>query len=210
MLRWSPTYQRRIRGMTADDTRRLDELGYVVLPALRTISKDILSSLEILFESAGENAGHALRTEPFARVVDIPLGDAGAFAVLLNDALVLEFVRHRLGAGFGLTSIRACSLNPFAIALEPPRPGLGASSSRAACLVLWLLDDFTAEGAAAIRVVPGSHLAALGASFNESAAVAVSAAAGSVILLDGRLWTASGPNPTNRHLRMLICNYEQK
>ena len=192
--------------MTADDRRHFDEWGYVVLPAARTVSKDVLSYLETFFERAGENAGHALRAEPFARVVDIVPGAAAVFAPLENDARVLECVRHRLVPDFQLVALRARSMNPFELALDSPCPSGGPPS----CRVLWLLDDFTGEGAAALRVVPGSHRSPTSTetAFDEPAAVAVSGGAGSAIVLDGRMWTASGSNPGNRHLRMLCCDYE--
>lgn len=192
--------------MTTDGGRHLDERGYVVLPALAVPPDGILLHLETLFERAGENSGHRFREEPFARVVEIPATDAGVFEPLTRDALVLECVRQRLDAGFELSSLRGRSMNPFALALGPPGP----SPSAWACRVLWLLDDFQNEGAAALRVIPGSHVAASGTAIDESAAVGVSATAGSAIVLDGRLWTAGGSNPGNRHLRMLCCDYEPR
>jgi len=197
--------------MTADDRRDLDERGYVVLPAGQAVPSGVLQRLETLFERCGENSGHHFREEPFARVVEIPAAESRVFDLLTQDAQALECVRHRLDADFELSSLRGRSMNPFALALDTPGP----SPSPWACRVLWLLDDFQREGAAALRVVPGSHRApassgTAGADFDESAAVGVSAAAGSAIVLDGRLWTARGSNPGNRHLRMLCCDYEPR
>jgi hypothetical protein len=194
--------------MTADNRLPSGERGYVLLPASTTVPNGVLLHLETLFERAGENAGHHFREEPFARVVEIPAGDAGVFEPLARDAQVLEHVRRRLGADFELAALHARSMNPFALALKPPRP----SPSLWACRVLWLLDDFQDEGAAALRVIPGSQLWPAGSetAFDEPAAVVLSAAAGSAIILDGRLWTAQGFNPGNRHLRMLCCDYEPR
>lgn len=194
--------------MTADEQRCLDEFGYAVLPAGRAALNGILLHLETLFERAGQNAGHALRDKPFARVLDISIGEAGVFAPLTRDTRALECVQHRLGPAFELAVLHAASLNPFALALGPPRP----ARRPAACRVFWMLDDFTAEGTAALRVIPGSHLVqpSSGTAFEESAVAALTGGAGIAIFLDGRLWTTSGSNPTNRHLRMLICDYEPK
>lgn len=191
--------------MTAVERQGLDELGYVVLPAQRAVPADILVHLETLFEGAGENAGHSHRVDPFARSLDFLPHEAEAFAPFTSDAAALGCVEHRLGPGFKLAALRARSLNPFALALDPPpihpRPSI--------CQVLWLLDDFEAQGAAAIYLIPGSHLvsAPRGVLFDELAAVAVTAGAGSAIVLDGRLSLASASNPGNRHLRTLLCEY---
>jgi len=92
-------------------------------------------------------------------------------------------------------------LNPFALALAPPRPGPGAS----ACRVVWLLDDFTEDGAAALRVVPGSH--GSGRPSGELPGMELTGLTGSVFVLHGRLLHNDGANPGNRHLRTLWCEY---
>jgi ectoine hydroxylase-related dioxygenase (phytanoyl-CoA dioxygenase family) len=199
--------------MTADDLRCLDEAGYLVLPACLGSSRELLSHLETRFEQAGENAGHAFRAEPFARNVDIALPQTDPdvprlFAPLTADLTALECVEHLLGGEYELAALRAYSSNPFALAPDPPRPGPGART----CRVLWLLDDFTEAGTAALRVVPGSHrLDRSPAMLPENLpAVSVMASAGSVIILHGRLWTGVAANAGNRHLRALRCEYVRR
>jgi ectoine hydroxylase-related dioxygenase (phytanoyl-CoA dioxygenase family) len=195
--------------MTADDRRSLDERGYLVLPARLAVSRELLSQLEALFERAGENAGHEFRAdEPFARTLAIPSDEPGAFAPLASDPAVLECVEYLLGRDFALTAMCARSSNPFALALNPPRPGPGPS----ACRALWLLDSFTDDGAATLCVVPGSHLldASAAAPPGDLAVSSLAAAAGSVVVLDGRLWSAAAANPGNRHLRSLRCEYTRR
>jgi hypothetical protein len=198
--------------MTAYDRQRLDQWGYLVFPAHLAISREILSHLETLFERAGENAGHELRAEPFARTLTLDpseaAGESSVFAPLLGDHAVLACVEHLLGGvlgrGYELAGLRARSSNPFALALNPFRLGPGAS----ACEVFWLLDDFTDDGAAALRVVSGSHL--MDPSLPVLPAVSVAAAAGSAVVLDGRLLSGGAANPGNRHLRTLRCQYVRR
>lgn len=187
--------------MTVDDRRRLDESGYLVFPAHLAISRELLSHLESLFEQAGENAGHAFRVEPFARNIEISPDQRGIFAPFTVDPAVLKCVERLLGPQFELAALGARSSNPFALALNPFGPGPGAP----ACRVLWMFDDCTDEGAAALRVVPGSHRRDQSPMALD--AVSLSAAAGSAVVLDGRLWTGDAPNPGSRHLRTLRCEY---
>jgi hypothetical protein len=199
--------------MTADDLRCLDEAGYLVLPAHLAVSREILSHLETLFEQAGENAGHALRVEAFTRTVDLVLppmdpGASGLFAPLTEDLTVLGCVEHLLGREYELAALHARSSNPFALALDRLRPGPGER----ACQVLWLLDDFTEAGTAALRVVSGSQLLdSPRARFAESPpAASVPGPAGSVVILHGRLWSGDAANPGNRHLRTMRCDYVRR
>jgi hypothetical protein len=195
--------------MTADDRRSLDERGYLVLSSRLAVSREMLVRLEALFEQAGENAGHEFRdAEPFARTLTIPPREPGTFAPLASDPAVLECVEHLLGRDYVLTALLARSSNPFALALNPPRPGPGPS----ACRALWLLDSFTDDGAAALRVVPGSHHvgASTAVRAGDLAGLSLAAAAGSVIVLDGRLWSGAAANPGDRHLRTLRCEYVRR
>lgn len=195
--------------MTADERRSLDERGYVVLPARLAVSRELLARLEALFERAGENAGHELRAaEPFARMLAIPPDELALFAPLASDAAVMECVEYLLGRDFALAAMCARSSNPFALAHNPPRPGPGPS----ACRALWLLDSFADDGAAALRVVPGSHLvdASAAAPPGDLPALSLAASAGSVIVLDGRLWSGAAANPGDRHLRTLRCEYTRR
>jgi hypothetical protein len=199
--------------MTADDLRCLDEEGHLVLPAHLAISREILLQVEALFERAGENAGHAFRVEPFTRTVGIAPTETdpnapGIFTPLTAERTVLRCVERLLDKEYELAAVRAHSSNPCALALDPLRPGPGAW----ACQVLWLLDDFTEAGTAALRVVPGSHLedpslAMLPANLP---AVSVTAPAGSAVVLQGRLWSGAAANPGNRHLRALRCEYVRR
>lgn len=79
--------------------------------------------------------------------------------------------------------------------------------------VIWPLDDFTAERGAT-RVVPGSHLAMGPAPHAVPAAdtVAVECQAGTLILLDGRLWHGTGahtgpPTPPEGRRHALLGFY---
>ncbi len=190
--------------MTADEQKRLDQSGYVVLPTQMTIPREILAHLESLFEQMGENAGHAFRSDPFARNIDVFREKSGIFAPFLAVFGVLECVEHLLGPGFELASLQAHASNPFALALNPP----ALESTGPACWVLWLLDDFTGEGVAAVRVIPGSHHP--NSQPETPVAIPLSGGAGTAVVLDGRLWIGPAPNPGSRHLRTLRCEYVQR
>ena len=77
------------------------------------------------------------------------------------------------------------------------------------CNVMWTIDDFTAENGATI-VVPGSHLSGrepdqeLDADAGWTPAVAP---AGSIIVLDGRVWHSTGENRTDRPRIGLTTNF---
>ena len=187
--------------MTTDDRRRLDELGYVVLPPPVAIPHEILAYLELRFEQAGENAGHALRDEPFARSVAITPDRPGFFAPLTSDPRVLACAEHLLGSHVELAALRGRSSNPFALASDTVHPGPTAP----VCKVIWMLDDFAGAGAAALRVVPGSHR--VDVVHDERSSVEVTGPAGSAVVLNGSVWRCDAANPGNRHLRTLRCEY---
>lgn len=76
------------------------------------------------------------------------------------------------------------------------------------CNLLWVLDDFE-PGAGSTRVVPGSHRWAPEHQVHPPdphLARAVSAPAGSVLVLDGRIWHGGGVN-TNGSLRRSVATF---
>lgn len=72
--------------------------------------------------------------------------------------------------------------------------------------VVWMLDDFT-EANGATRVVPGSHRWGRKPAGPEPSSVRLLGAAGSVGLLDGRVWHGTSPNLTQAERRRGIFAY---
>ena len=77
------------------------------------------------------------------------------------------------------------------------------------CNTMWMLDDFTAENGATL-VVPGSHLSGRQPDHDlDSNAnwVPASAPAGTVLVLEGRVWHSTGVNTTKRYRTGLTINF---
>ena len=76
-----------------------------------------------------------------------------------------------------------------------------------ACNVAWLLDDLNDDNGGT-RYVPGSHQLGHGPDERETReTVGVSAPAGSMLLLDGRLWHQTGENTTTDRTRAALFGY---
>ena len=76
------------------------------------------------------------------------------------------------------------------------------------CNAMWMLDDFTTENGATI-VVPGSHLSGRQPDpelDNTANWVPALGSAGTVVILDGRIWHSTGPNHSD-NLRIGITTY---
>ncbi|MFG2472595.1 phytanoyl-CoA dioxygenase family protein [Streptomyces canus] len=72
--------------------------------------------------------------------------------------------------------------------------------------VVWMLDDFT-EVLGATRVVPRSHLLGHRPVTEDIATVPITGTAGSVALIDGRVWHGTGVNTTRNSSRSGIFSY---
>jgi ectoine hydroxylase-related dioxygenase (phytanoyl-CoA dioxygenase family) len=144
------------------------------------------------------------------------------FGLLDLDPIFIELIRHPLA----LTAVRGLLGEQFLISNFTANIALPGSRSMAlhsdqalvipepwlepwAVNVIWCLDDvYEANGAT--RYLPGSHRFARHAELPPDAAdrtVAFEATAGSVILMDGRLWHTSGSNRTADVERALLFGY---
>lgn len=127
------------------------------------------------------------------------VGKDRAFRDLVEHPTAIDLVRHLLGPEFLLSNFSA----------NVTAPGSGAMGMHAdqgyvpapwppyplAINVGWALDDFTVE-VGATRFVPGSHKKDhgpdWGAGYDE--AVPITCKAGSIFVMDGRVWHQTGAN----------------
>jgi hypothetical protein len=134
------------------------------------------------------------------------------FAELIVHPLAKRFVHDAIGEAFSISNFSANILGPgagsmvlhadqgYATEPWPPVP--------LAVNVGWVLDDFTEE-VGATQYVPGSHLLGRNPLPGEAfETVSVDAPAGSLLVMDGRLWHRSGVNRTaDRHRAALFGYY---
>lgn len=194
--------------LATEETRQLDELGYVLLPGLMTA--DLLSrlreSVSRRFALEGDAAGREFKTEPGARRLANLVNKGEVFREIVVHPTVLPLVEHVLGS-VKLSSLNARSAEPYGDAAQPLHCDMGALPDERGpwvCNTVWMLDDFTADNGA-LRVVPGSHR--LGRLPQEALADVfadhpqqklVTGDAGSVIVMNAHLWHGGMANRTAR------------
>lgn len=133
------------------------------------------------------------------------------FVEISRHPVALEFVRYLLGDDFLISNVSANITEPgsrrmsmhadqgYVVPPWPERP--------LACVVGWLLDDMT-EANGGTRYVPGSHRLGRPPEAGATAdTVAVEAPAGSIMVMDGRLWHQTGDNDTPDVQRAAILPY---
>jgi ectoine hydroxylase-related dioxygenase (phytanoyl-CoA dioxygenase family) len=162
-----------------------------------------------------EAQGVPLRGFPFdpdthnLRVFDL-IGKDPVFVELVEHPLALELVRHVIGASFLLSNFSA----------NVTAPGSGAMGMHAdqgyvpapwppypmAINVAWTLDDFT-EANGATRFVPLSHKKDHGPDASAGNAIPIECPAGSIFVMDARVWHQTGPNRTTDQTRAGLFAY---
>ena len=134
------------------------------------------------------------------------------FRRVLLHPLADPCFRHLLGEGYNLANLSCKIVRPgaahgtfhvdFLERVPEPFPEYALTANS-----LWLLDDFAADNGGT-RLVPGSHRSRRRPVPDPAAhpdAVTILAPAGSLLLLHGGLWHASGPNVTERERVCLIA-----
>lgn len=193
----------------ADARQQLDEVGYVLLPGL--MEAELMSTLqnevERLFKAEGEHAGCEFKTEPGSRRLANLINKGSVFQQISVHPVVLSMVRHVLQGSVKLSSVNARSVNPHWDAPQSWHCDMGAvPDERGAwvCNVVWLLDDFKSTNGP-LRVIPGSHrwnrlpqdaLEDLTADHPQQRVI--TAAAGSVFVMNAHLWHGGMANLTDR------------
>ena len=147
--------------MTDQETRQLDEDGYVLLHA--RMDDDLLNTLRDrlleLYIEEGDRAGHEFKQEEHAHRLSNLIDKGEVFGRAVSLPWVLEYVRHVLGPDAKLSSLNARSADPHTEVGQPLHVDMGAIPDEKGywvCNTVWMLDDFTPENGAT-RMVPGSH-----------------------------------------------------
>lgn len=207
------------RAKTVEEASKLlDQDGLCVI-------EDVLDSAEVARVRNALKAGVArdeaggvqLRGFPFdpdthnLRVFDL-IGKDPVFIELVEHPMALALVRHLIGQPFLLSNFSA----------NVTAPGSGAMGMHAdqgyvpapwppyamAINVAWTLDNFT-EANGATRFVPGSHKKDHGpdreARYERTAPI--ECPAGSIFVMDARVWHQTGPNRTAGETRAGLFAY---
>lgn len=134
------------------------------------------------------------------------------FADLVQHDRALPFVRHLLGKSYLLSNFSANITGPGGGRMylhadqgyvPPPWPDFPLAAN-----VMWLLDDFRDENGAT-HYVPGSHrLNTRPDPAKSYDTEAIEGSAGSIVIMDGRLWHQTGNNVTqNEHRAGMFAYY---
>ena len=133
------------------------------------------------------------------------------FVELVRHTMALDYVRYLLGADFLISNFSANITEPGNQRMlmhadqgyvPPPWP-----ERPLACNVAWLLDDLTEENGGT-RYVPGSHRAGHGPDPQHSGeTLGVDAPAGSLLIMDGRVWHQTGANRSPGGQRAALFGY---
>ncbi len=144
---------------------------------------------------------HLFNLDPvFVDLIQRPLARAMVEALLGEDYLISNFSANVTTPGSGRMQLHADQGY-----VPPPWP-----DQPLACNVAWLLDDFTEENGGT-RYVPGSHLKGTNpAPEDEGASVPIVAPAGSMLVMDGRLWHQTGANCSSTTQRAALFGYYVK
>ncbi len=195
----------------------LDELGYTLIPSFA--SADLLAELRAtvarLYEIEGETAGSEFRLEPGCLRLANLIDKGEVFQRVVAAPEMLAFVRHVIGPDFKLSSLNCRTALP-GCAPQPLHADMGGVADERGpwvCNIIWMLDAYTPDNGP-VRVVPGSHrwrrlpaseLPDLRA--HHPAEIAVTAPAGSVVVMNAHTWHGGLDNRTSGQRTALHAFY---
>jgi ectoine hydroxylase-related dioxygenase (phytanoyl-CoA dioxygenase family) len=195
----------------------LDELGYTLLPswAPADLLAELRATIARLYEIEGEDAGSEFRQEPGCLRLANLLDKGAVFQRVVAAPEMLSLVRHVIGPDFKLSSLNCRTALP-GCAPQPLHADMGGvADERGAwvCNIIWMLDAYTPDNGP-VRVVPGSHLwRRLPASelpdlrAHHPAEIAVTAPAGSVVVMNAHTWHGGLDNRTQGQRTALHAFY---
>jgi hypothetical protein len=201
--------------LTESQRRRLDEEGWLFLPALMPPSQleALRRRVDKLFTEEGANAGSEFKQEPGARRLANLVNKGRVFEEVILAPAVLECMAHVLGPRFKLSSLNVRSTDPHSEADQPLHADSGAiadDSGFSVCNSVWMLDDFTAENGAT-RFVAGSHrwrrLPDPGFYHPHPDQQLVLGKAGDVVVMNAHMWHGGTANRTAAPRRAMHVYY---
>lgn len=140
------------------------------------------------------------------------VGKDQVFRELVEHPVALAMVGHLLGPTARLSNFTANITGPGSgsMGMHSDQGYVTAPwpSWPLAVNVAWAIDDFTADNGAT-RVVPGSGNAAGGPEWGQDYpdAIPLLCPAGSIFVMDGRVWHQTGPNTTQNERRIGMFAY---
>ncbi|MFV0316786.1 MAG: phytanoyl-CoA dioxygenase family protein [Microthrixaceae bacterium] len=201
---------------TDDVDRLVDEQGWAVLPAVLS-HDEVLQARNALLRAAEASEARGIPTrmdylDPGGhnvRVYDLVEYDP-VFAQLLLHPGVIAHVSPLLDGDLSVSNFSANIALPGSRSMNAhndqstvmPEPW----STRYTLNAIWCLDDIDSSNGAT-RYLPGSHLYTCFDEVPEDPTEGMEsfqAAAGSVLIMDGRLWHTSGENSTTNRERALL------
>ena len=146
--------------MTNPEARQLDELGYLVLPAVMDPQwlAELRETTQRLLDLEGDQAGAEFRTEPGSDRLANLVDKGVCFERLVSHPRLLEAVEQVLGPDWKLSSLNYRAALPGQ-GLQPLHCDMGQVADARGYAVfnsVWLLDDFTPDNGPT-RLVPGTH-----------------------------------------------------
>jgi ectoine hydroxylase-related dioxygenase (phytanoyl-CoA dioxygenase family) len=218
--------------LTQEETRSFDEQGFVVLQ--NAVSPEQLDGMSRKFEKLMAQEGYdngRIRYNEEESIADIILkqfnkdsshhtsGEMNEVLNLVNEGDVFDItyiqpkllaaVRHALGEDLKVSQVTAREVLPQTGAPDEHTGHEGAFHPDAFIVnCLWLLDDFN-ETNGALSVVVGSHHKNSQPSPDDRGlpVVNLNAPAGSVIVLNGKLWRTDNTNRSDQNKRMILVNF---
>ena len=197
--------------------RKLDEEGFALLEnalsadEVNEIKACLVAGIEISKRDGVPTRGYAFDPDLHNQRVFHLFNLDDRFIELIQAPIALEFVRHQLGEEFLISNFSANVTEPGNASMQlhadqgyvlPPWPEVPL-----ACNVAWILDDFTPQNGGT-RYVPGSHKFGHGPDPAKNYdTVPIAAPAGSIMIMDGRLWHQTGANRTQNASRAALFGY---
>ncbi|MEQ8328469.1 phytanoyl-CoA dioxygenase family protein [Parvibaculum sp.] len=196
-------------GQLAQDVRKLEDDGYVVIESLLNDEEiaEIKAALLPLLGHTGRNAFEGVNTQ---RLYGVP-EKTRATDRLIEHPRILALLDRMFLPNYLLSQCQAINIMPGEEAqylhsddgfyrVPRPRPPLGAAT-------VWAIDDFTEENGATV-VVPGSHTWPDGRMPGDGdRKVKAVMPAGSVIFYPGTLWHGGGANLSATPRLAVTCQY---
>ncbi len=191
--------------LTSYEKQCLDDEGYLVLAGFfdDELQQTLARQVERLFAEEGDQAGSEFKQEPGARRLANLVNKGEVFQQVITNDKILECVCYVLGSDIKLSSLNARSVGPDPGGAQPLHCDMAAIPDELGfwvCNTVWMLDDFSTDNGT-LRVVPGSHR------FNKlpqdvmddpfaphPKEILVTAAAGSVIVMNAHLWHSGTEN----------------